>query len=176
MKEKTVDYPSYSAEYLDDEIGDVDYDLKPLIFDISDQKESSSISEPEVQTHLPTWAKQTLSSVDENIGNPDDPRRTRSNFQREGIALSCHDVLLSETCYLMISSYPKCYYHARKDPRWQVAMEEEMNSLQKNATWELVSLPPGRKLVQCKWVFWTKVAADGSTCQYKSRLVEKWFY
>ena len=52
-----------------------------------------------VQTHLPTWAKQTLSSVGENIGNPDDPRRTWSDFQREGIALSCPDYLLSKNCF-----------------------------------------------------------------------------
>ena len=63
----------------------------------------------------------------------------------------------------MISLDPKSYYHAQKDPRWQVAMDEEMNSLQKNTTWELVSLPLGRKLVQCKWVFQKKVAADGRT-------------
>ena len=50
-----------------------------------------------------------------------------------------------------------------------------MNSLQKNTTWELVSLPPGRKLVQCKWVFRTKVAADGKTCKYKAILVAKGF-
>ena len=54
-------------------------------------------------------------------------------------------------------------------------MYEEMNSLQKNATWELVSLPLGRKLVQCKWVFWTKVSADGSTYKYKASLVAKCF-
>ena len=54
-------------------------------------------------------------------------------------------------------------------------MDEEMNSLQKNTTWELVSLPPGRKLVQCKWVFQTKVAADGKTCIYKASLVAKGF-
>ena len=35
--------------------------------------------------------------------------------------------------------------------------------------------PPRRKLVQCKWVFQTKVAIDGSTCKYKARLVEKCF-
>ena len=57
--------------------------------------------------------------------------------------LSCPNYLLSEYCYLMIISDPKSYYHAQKDPRWQVAMDEEMNSLQKNTTWELVSLPPG---------------------------------
>ena len=115
-----------------------------------------------MQTHLPTWAKQTLSSAGENIGNLYDLRRTRYVFQREGIALSCTDYLLYETCYLMIISNPKSYYHSQKDLRWQVAMDEEMNSLQKNATWELVSLPSGRKLVQCKWVFWTKVYTDGT--------------
>ena len=101
-----------------------------------------------MKIHLPTWAKKTLSSVGPNIGNLADPRKTRSSFQKEGIALSWNDSLLYETCYLMIGSYPKSYYHAQKDPRWQAAMDEEFNSLQENATWELVSLPPGRKLVQ----------------------------
>ena len=116
-----------------------------------------------MQNNLPTWAQKTLSSVGDNIGNPDDPRRTRSDFQRAGIALSCPDNLLSKTCYLIIISDPKSYYHVHKDPRWKVSMDEEMNSLQKNTTWELVSLPPGRKLVQSKCMFQTKVAADGIT-------------
>ena len=75
----------------------------------------------------------------------------------------------------MIISDPKSYYHARKDPIWKVSMDEEMNSLQKNTTWELVSLPLGRKLVQYKWVFWKKVDADGSTYKYNERLVAKFF-
>ena len=40
VKEKTAEFPSYSTEYLDDEIGgdesDLEPDLEPLIFDISD--------------------------------------------------------------------------------------------------------------------------------------------
>ena len=89
--------------------------------------------------------------------------------------LSCHDYLMFKYCYLMIISDPKSYYHARKDPRWQVSMDEEMKSLQKNTTWELVSLPPGRKLVQCKSLFWTKFDADRSTYKYNSMLVAKFF-
>ena len=65
------------------------------------------------------------------FGNLDDLRRNWSDFQRAGIALSCHDNLLFETFYLIIISDPKSYYHGRKDPIWQVAMDEEMNSLQK---------------------------------------------
>ena len=52
-------------------------------------------------------------------------------------------------------------------------MKEEFHSLQKNDTWELVNLPSGRKIVNCKWVFKTKFDADGSPLKYNSRLVPK---
>ena len=52
-------------------------------------------------------------------------------------------------------------------------MKEEFSSLQKNNTWELVDLPPRRKLVQCKWVFKTKFADDGSPLKYKEILFTK---
>ena len=35
MKEKTAEFPSYSTEYLDDELGGNDPDLDPMISDIS---------------------------------------------------------------------------------------------------------------------------------------------
>ena len=52
-------------------------------------------------------------------------------------------------------------------------MKEEFSSLQKNNTCELVDLPLGRKLVQCKWVFKTKFYADVSPLKYKEILVSK---
>ena len=109
MKEKTAEFPSYSTEYLDDVIGGYDPDFDPLIYDISVQQTSYAESEPEVQNHLPTWAQQTVSSIGDNNGNPDDLRRTRSDFQREGIALSCPNYLLSKYCNLMIISDPNSY-------------------------------------------------------------------
>ena len=59
MKEKTVDFPSYSIEYLDDEIVGDEPILDSFISDISVQQTSDAESEPEVQNHLPTWARQT---------------------------------------------------------------------------------------------------------------------
>ena len=73
----------------------------------------------------------------------------------------------------MVDSDPQTYEEATGDPRWKTAMKEEFSSLQKSNTWELVDLPPGRKLVQCKWVYNTKFAADGSPLNYKARLVAK---
>ena len=40
MKEKTVEFPSYSIEYLDDVIRGDDPDLNTMISDISEQKTS----------------------------------------------------------------------------------------------------------------------------------------
>ena len=73
----------------------------------------------------------------------------------------------------MIGSDPNSYYHFRKDPRWKAAMDEEFNSLRKNATWELVSLTPGRKLVQCKWVYQKKVVVDGKDGFHKTSFVHR---
>lgn len=47
--------------------------------------------------------------------------------------------------------------------------------LKKNDTWEYVKLPPGKKLVGCKWVFAVKRNADGSVNRFKARLVAKGF-
>eukprot|EP00253_Pinus_taeda_P029468 PITA_29468 len=52
-------------------------------------------------------------------------------------------------------------------------MEEEMDSLPKNNTQELVELPEGRSVVGCKWVFKLKRKVDGSNERYKVKLVEK---
>lgn len=36
---------------------------------------------------------------------------------------------------------------------WKKAMEEEMESLRKNDTWDLVAFPDRRKKIGSKWVF-----------------------
>jgi hypothetical protein len=50
---------------------------------------------------------------------------------------------------------------------WMTAMHDEMESLEKNGTWDLVQLPKGKKTVRCKWIF------KGKEDRYKARLVAK---
>lgn len=56
---------------------------------------------------------------------------------------------------------------------WRDACEDEIESIVKNKTWDLVELPPGAKAIGLKWVFKIKRNADGSINKYKSRLVAK---
>lgn len=57
---------------------------------------------------------------------------------------------------------------------WMTAMEEELQSLHKNKTWELVKRPKNKNIVGCKWVYKKKVGTQGNTgVQHKARLVAK---
>jgi hypothetical protein len=47
-------------------------------------------------------------------------------------------------------SIPNNVQEALTNPRWKAAMNEEIESLLKNKTWELVECPPGKRLVN--WV------------------------
>lgn len=50
-------------------------------------------------------------------------------------------------------------------------MNDELNSLELNNTWEVTTLPPHKKAIGCKWLYKTKFNADGSLDKYKARLV-----
>ncbi|KAL0329372.1 UNVERIFIED_CONTAM: Retrovirus-related Pol polyprotein from transposon RE2, partial [Sesamum radiatum] len=68
---------------------------------------------------------------------------------------------------------PKTYLQASKDANWVMAMQEELQALDKNGTWELTSLPPTKRAIGSKWVFKLKLHPDGSIARYKVRLVAK---
>ncbi|XP_072062323.1 uncharacterized protein [Arachis hypogaea] len=68
---------------------------------------------------------------------------------------------------------PPRHTRALADPRWKAAINEEMESLKKNETWELVDCPPGKKTVGCRWVYTVKYKADGTVERFKARLVAK---
>ena len=54
-------------------------------------------------------------------------------------------------------------------------MQEEIEALHAQGTWDLVALPPDRNLVGCKWVYRLKKQVDGSIARHKARLVAKGF-
>ena len=58
--------------------------------------------------------------------------------------------------------------------KWMIVMQEEMESLNKNGTWDMVRLPKEKKAIRCKWVFKKKEGTLGvESARYKVRLVSK---
>ena len=52
-------------------------------------------------------------------------------------------------------------------------MNEEISAIERNRTQELVDLPEGKDAIGLKWVFRTKLNADGSVQKYKARFIAK---
>ena len=57
--------------------------------------------------------------------------------------------------------------------KWVEAMQEEMASIHKNHTWDLVELPSDKSVVSDKWIYTIKCKADGTPQPYKARLVAR---
>lgn len=56
---------------------------------------------------------------------------------------------------------------------WQKAIDGELDALRKNNTWEVTSLPDGKKAINSKWVFKVKRHPNGCIQKYKARLCAK---
>ncbi|GKD33055.1 ribonuclease H-like domain, reverse transcriptase, RNA-dependent DNA polymerase [Tanacetum coccineum] len=74
---------------------------------------------------------------------------------------------------LFTEEEPRNYKEASTDKKWIEAMEIELDSINKNNTWTLTTLPPNQKAIGLKWVFKTKRDAKGNIIKYKARLVAK---
>ena len=64
---------------------------------------------------------------------------------------------------------------ALQEPQWIQAMKEELSSIKKNNTWDLVNLPKGKIPIAVKWVFKVKKNPIGEVVKHKARLVAKGF-
>ncbi|CAL2246283.1 unnamed protein product, partial [Prunus armeniaca] len=75
-------------------------------------------------------------------------------------------------CHMTIIE-PETYYEAVEDKAWKEAMDAEIETIEKNGTWELVEKPTDKPVIGVKWVFKTKLNLDGTVEKHKARLVAK---
>ncbi|KAE8733040.1 Detected protein of unknown function [Hibiscus syriacus] len=79
-------------------------------------------------------------------------------------------------CLLIEDGEPSTYQEAINSSDaslWMMAMQEEIEALHKNNTWDLVPLPQGRKPIGNKWIFKIKRNGDDQVERYRARLVVK---
>ena len=81
------------------------------------------IADPNIPTR-PKWAANTIHAAGELAGNPNDPRRTRSQFES---ALCMRDPMFAEKSYLIVESDPQTYEDVAGDPIWQASMKEDFS-------------------------------------------------
>ncbi|KAG8488797.1 hypothetical protein CXB51_016823 [Gossypium anomalum] len=68
---------------------------------------------------------------------------------------------------------PSTIEEAFSTSEWQAIAQAEYDALIHNSTWDLIPLPPNRKVIGCKWLFKIKKNPDGTIAQQKAHLVAK---
>lgn len=58
--------------------------------------------------------------------------------------------------------------------QWSAAVQDELQSFEKNSAWEIVDVPKDGTIVQCKWVLRKKYDSENNV-RYRARLVAKGF-
>ena len=54
-------------------------------------------------------------------------------------------------------------------------MDEEIECIEKNYTWELVDVPKYKDVISVKWIYKTKQDVDGNVQKHKARMVARGF-
>jgi hypothetical protein len=145
------------------------------LFEEEDEKEEEEEDEDEenlteveeqvqqVSPKTPSKRVQKNHPSDQIIGNKDAGVETRRKIRSPE---QTHLALLS-------TIEPNCFEEASKDEFWNKAMDEELDQIEKNDTWELVPRPKNKNVIGTKWVFRNKLNEYGQVTRNKARLVCK---
>ena len=77
--------------------------------------------------------------------------------------------------FALFSCDPLYFEEPIKEDKWVKTMNEEIDSIERNKTWELMDLPKGNECIGVNWVYKTKFDVEGEIVEHKARLVAKGF-
>ena len=126
---------------------------------------------PYKSTHKSNSSKRTHdTAIGSSQGQQDDgePRRSKRTRTSKSFGPDFLTYLLEDEpqSFKEVMSSPEA-------PYWKEAINDEVESIWQNHTWELVDLPLGSKPLGYNWIFKKKMKADESINKYKARLVIK---
>jgi hypothetical protein len=68
---------------------------------------------------------------------------------------------------------PNNFNEASTNDHWVKAMNEELDQIEKNNTWEMVQRPKGKNIIGSKWILKNKLNEQGQVIRNKARFVCK---
>nr|GEX18117.1 zinc finger, CCHC-type [Tanacetum cinerariifolium] len=142
-------------------------------------QEQDPISDPNSPITTPTYTynphseeeEEATTSSTKNSGNRFHDTPVRGFKDLAKIYENTHEVEIGNL--LLMEEEPRNYKEASTDKKWIEAIEIELDSINKNNTWTLTTLPPDQKAIGLKWVYKTKRNEKGKIIKYKARLVAK---
>lgn len=109
-----------------------------------------------------------------------DSSKEKEPIQQEARVLRLRDMLKPPPRFshaMLAIEEPQTYTEAISSPeaeRWKKAINEEIESHIKNATWYEEEMPENKKTINCRWLFKLK-QTPGEEDRFKARLVARGF-
>ena len=104
-----------------------------------------------------------MKEAKENVGEP----KSQIRESRPPVRLGAYLALVTS----IGDTEPQTFAQAVDHQVWREAMVEEYDSIVRNDVWDVVSRPVGKSVVTSKWLYKTKIVADGSVEKHKARFV-----
>ena len=130
--------------------------------------------------NVPDESNNNYNNNDKSVNEQNSTRqprlRRKPEYLKDYVCAHITDRGETDYCY-MYKAAPKTYNEAVKSPNvdeWKSAMDEEMQSLLDNNTFDIVELPQGKSTVGGRWVYAVKEGPNGED-MYKARFVAKGF-
>lgn len=134
--------------------------------------------DPQSPVQEPAHIPNTPSTEQGHRGTPlsqasqDAPLRFRTISDLLDSTEEVHNFEYSGVC-LLAADEPMSVEQALEQDCWRRAMQEELDSIYQNSTWEFTDLPSDHKAIGLKWVFKVKKDPEGNLVKHKARLVVK---
>eukprot|EP01018_Ginkgo_biloba_P009783 Gb_07759 [translate_table: standard] len=151
-----------------DVVGDVEVEYERFQLEEAQLEGASSSRRPVVpaptEIPLPKWYTSLMKDAEGKLPVAQGKRKSKMRPEQVNFSLMAK---------VLTKDKPSTFEKARKEKKWNAAMDVEIQAVQKNKTWDLVKLPAGKKVIGCRWVYKTKYRADGSIDKHNARLVGK---
>ena len=109
---------------------------------------------------------------DLNSGEEEDEERSERYRLIQSIYEDTREIDEEEALFIS-GEEPSSYEAAVKEEIWRIAMKEEMESIDKNLTWDLVKPPVNCRPIGVQWIYKVKRNSTGEITRHKARLVAK---
>jgi hypothetical protein len=144
-------------------------DIQPAIENVVDHEENNEIDDSRNTNSRPTRqtalnSRLLIQMNNEDMKNIDAQLMSMLATEEEDFQKQIGELNTGEL------NTPNSWQEALRDPKWRQSMEEEIETLRRMKTWELVDLPPNRKAIKNKWAFKLKQNEKGEVYKFKSRL------
>jgi hypothetical protein len=113
--------------------------------------------------------EKALKDVNQKLRRSDREKKTVKRFGYDTY-MAMHYAYMSKVVQI---PDPNSFDEAKAKKKWVNAMQEEIDALAENKTWDLVKLLIGKNVIGCKWVYKTKYDSNGNVSRHKARLVAK---